>query len=143
MPTIILGKDAKLYQGAALGAIGTLTEVSNIKDASLTLTAGEADVTTRANAGWRAKKPTLRECSVDFVMMWDPADASFIAIRTAFLAGSPLELAILDQDRATPTAQGPKGQFSITGFTRSENLEEGITVSVTAKMTLFEQWHTT
>ena len=37
-------------------------------------------------------------------------------------------------------AQGPLGDFSITNFSRNEPLEEGVTVSVTAKLAKFEEW---
>jgi len=36
---------------------------------------GEADITTRGNSGWRATAPTLRECTVEFQMVWRPGDA--------------------------------------------------------------------
>ncbi len=75
MATFILGKDAKLYHGTA-GSTAT-TEMSNVRDVTLNLEAGEADVTTRANSGWRATAPTLRECTCEFEMVWDPADAGF------------------------------------------------------------------
>lgn len=140
MPTFILGKDAKIYQGAAGGDLAALTEMGNVKDVTLTLEAGEADVTTRANSGWRATAPTLRECSCEFEMVWKPGDAGFDAIKTAFLGGSTLELAILDQARDVSGAQGPKGSFAITGFSRSEALEEAIMVSVTAKLSAFDEW---
>jgi len=142
MATFILGKDAKIYQGAAGGALGTLTEMSNVKDVTLTLEAGEADITTRANGGWRATAPTLRECTCEFEMVWKPGDSGFDAVKAAFLAGSLLELAVLDQARETTGAQGPKGSFSITSFSRSEALEEAITVSVTVKLAVFDQWVT-
>ena len=38
--------------------------------------------------------------------------------------------------------QGPDGDFSITSFSRSEELEEAITVSVTAKLAVFRTWVT-
>ena len=142
MATFILGKDAKIYQGAAGGALGTLTEMSNVKDVTLTLEAGEADITTRANGGWRATAPTLRECTCEFEMVWKPGDSGFDAVKAAFLAGSLLELAVLDQARETVGAQGPKGSFSVTAFSRSEALEEAITVSVTVKLAVFDQWVT-
>jgi len=140
MPTFILGKDAKIYQGTAGGELSTLTEMDNVKDVTLTLEAGEADVTTRANSGWRATAPTLRECTCEFEMVWKPGDTGFDAIKGAFLGGTTLELAILDQARDVAGAQGPKGSFSITGFSRSEALEEAITVSVTAKLAEFDEW---
>ena len=140
MATFILGKDAKIYQGAAGGELATLTEMSNVRDVTLNLEAGEADITTRANGGWRATAPTLRECTCDFEMVWKPGDSGFDAIKAAFLAGTTLELAILDQARETTGAQGPKGSFSVTSFSRNEALEEAITVSVTAKLAVFDEW---
>lgn len=135
-----MGKDAKIYQGTAGGALAALTEMSNVKDVTLTLEAGEADVTTRGNSGWRATAPTLRECTAEFEMLWQPGDSGFDAIKTAFLAGTTLELAPLTHDRDNALAQGPKGSFSITSFTRNEPLEEGVTVSVTAKLAVWDQW---
>jgi TP901-1 family phage major tail protein len=140
MATFILGKDAKIYQGAAGGELATLTEMSNVKDVTLNLEAGEADITTRANSGWRATAPTLRECTCEFEMVWKPGDSGFDAVKTAFLTGGTIELAVLDQARETDGAQGPKGSFSITSFSRNEALEEAITVSVTAKLAVFDEW---
>ena len=140
MATFILGKDAKIYQGTAGGALGTLTEMSNVKDVTLNLEAGEADITTRANGGWRATAPTLRECTCEFEMVWKPGDAGFDAIKSAFLGGATIELAVLDQARETTGAQGPKGSFAITSFSRNEALAEAITVSITAKLAVFDEW---
>lgn len=140
MPDYLLGMEAKIYQGAAAAAIGALTEMSNVKDVTLNLEAGDADVTTRANSGWRGTAPTLREASVDFEMVWKTSDAGFQAIRDAYLANGTLELAVMDQDKATSGAEGLKGTFSITSFNRSEPLEEAISVSVTAKLVTFDEW---
>ena len=132
----LLGMNAKIYQGAAGGALATLTEMANVKDVTLTLEAGEADVTTRANAGWRATAPTLRECTAEFEMVWDPTDAGFTAIKNAFLTAGMVALKILDKTGG----QGPDGDFAITSFSRNEALEEAITVSVTAKLAVFRNW---
>ena len=140
MPDYILGKDAKIYQGPAATALGSLIELSNVKDVTVSLEAGEADVTTRANSGWRATATTLRECSVEFEMVWKPSDPGFQAVRNAYLNGTNLEFAVLDQARETSGAEGPKGSFSISSFSRNEPLEEAITVSVTAKLVKFDQW---
>ena len=111
-------------------ALAALAEMGNVRDVTLTLEAGEADITTRANSGWRATAPTLRECRAEFEMVWKPGDAGFDAVKNAFLTSATIELAILDQDKATAGAQGPKGSFSITSFSRNEALEEAITVSL-------------
>jgi len=140
MPDFIIGKDAKIYRGDAGDAIGDMTLMDNIQDLTLPMEAGEADITTRANSGWRATAAALRDCGAEFEMLWIPGDADLDAIQTAFLAGSTIELAILDQLRETAGAQGPKGTFSILNFSRNEPLEEGMTVNVTAKLTSFDQW---
>ncbi|MCC7408659.1 MAG: hypothetical protein IT442_13980 [Phycisphaeraceae bacterium] len=134
MPSFILGMNAKLYFGAA--GTTAATEMTNVRNVTLTLEAGEADVTTRANQGWRATAPTLRECTCEFEMVWDPADAGFTAIKDAFLAAGTVALKILDK----AGGQGPDGDFSITSFSRGEQLEEAITVSVTAKLAAFRDW---
>jgi len=126
--------NAKLYYGAARSSAAT--EMGNVKDVTLTLEAGEADVTTRANSGWRATAPTLRECTVEFEMVWDPTDAGFTAIKNAFLSAGLIALKVLDQ----AAGQGPDGDFAITSFSRNEALEEAITVSVTAKLSVFRSW---
>lgn len=136
----LLGKDGKLYFGVTGADLATLAELSNARDVSVKLSAGEADITTRANQGWRGTAPTLRECSVDFEMVWKPSDAGFSAIKTAYLTNGTVELAILTGAKNAAGAEGPKGSFSITEFTRDESLEEAIKVSVTAKLATFDQW---
>jgi hypothetical protein len=132
--------NAKIYQGPTGTALASLTEMDNVKDVTLNLEAGEADVTTRANQGWRATAPTLRECTAEFEMLWKPGDTGFDAIKTAFLTSATIALAVLTGEKATSGTEGPRGDFSITNFSRSEPLEEGVTVSVTAKLAKFEEW---
>ncbi len=142
MATYVLGMNAGLYQGVA-GATtpGSMTEVDNVRDVTLSMEAGEADITTRGNSGWRATAPTLRECSVEFQMVWKPGDSVFDAIKSAFLSAETVALAVLDQKVAVSGAQGPLGDFSITNFSRNEALEEAIVADVTAKLAKFVEWH--
>jgi len=136
----LLGMNAKIYQGATGADLASLAEMANVKDVTLTLNAGEADVTTRANQGWRATAPTLRECTAEFEMLWKPGDAGFDAIKTAYLSSDTVRLAVLTGAQDAAGTEGPVGDFSITNFSRSEPLEEGVTVSVTAKLAVFDQW---
>ena len=136
----LLGMNAKIYQGEAGADLTSLAEMANVKDVTLNLEAGEADVTTRANQGWRATAPTLRECTAEFEMLWKPGDDGFDAIKTAFLTSSTIRLAVLTGESTASGTEGPLGDFSITNFSRSEPLEEGVTVSVTAKLAVFEEW---
>lgn len=134
MPDFVLGQDGKMYYGVA--GVSASTEMTNVRDVTLNLEAGEADVTTRANQGWRATAPTLRECTCEFEMVWNPTDAGFTAIKNAYLSSGLVALKILDK----AGGQGMDGDFAITSFARNEALEEAITVSVTAKLSVFRAW---
>ena len=131
---IKLGMEAQLlYKVGGQGGAGTWVVLGNTRNVTLNLEAGEADVTTRANSGWRATVATLKEASVEFEMVWDTDDVGFAAIKDAFFDNDPLGFQILDAP--PPGGEGLQADFSITNFSRSEALEEAITVSVTAKVT--------
>lgn len=125
---IVLGLDAKLLRGTA-GTTGT-TEVKNVKDLTLNLESGEADVTTRATGGWRASAATLKEASLEFGILYDTADADFQAFQAAYFSNTPLSLFITDGNGG-----GLDADWSITAFTVEQPLEEAVSVSVTAKPT--------
>lgn len=128
-----LGLDCKLYRNTGSWESPTWVEVGNARDVTVNLEKGEADLTTRANDGWRATVGTLKDASLDLEMVWDPGDAGFAAVRDAFLNGTVLDMVALDGDIATSGSQGLRAEFSILSFSRNEPLEEGVTVNVTAK----------
>jgi hypothetical protein len=130
-----LGMDAKLYRNTGTYAAPTWVEVSNVKDVTLNLEKGEADVTTRANNGWRATVGTLKDASIEFQMVWDTLDAGFDANRQAFFDNTPLEFAVMDGDITDPDSEGLRATFDIFNFTRNEALEEAIMVDVSIKPT--------
>lgn len=140
-----LGMDAKLYRNTGTYASPTWTEITNVKDVTLNLEKGEADVTTRANNGWRATVGTLKDASIEFQMVWDTADAGFDAIRQAFFSNSAIEFAVMDGVISSPDSEGLRATFDIFNFTRNEALEEAIMVDVTIKPTYADnppQWIT-
>ncbi len=126
--SIVLGLNAKLLRGAA-GATGN-TEVKNVKDLTLNLESGEADVTTRATEGWRATVGTLKDASVEFEILYDTEDEDFGAFASAYFNNSIIALFITDG-----AGNGLDADFSVTGFSVEQPLEEALSVSVTAKPT--------
>lgn len=139
-----LGLDAKLYRNTGDYVAPVWAEFGNAKDVTLNLEKGEADVTTRANAGWRATVGTLKDGSIEFEMVWDTGDAGFAAIKDAYFNDTPIEMAAMDGDIAASGSEGLRASFSVTNFTRNEPLEEAITVSVTLKPTYAEhapEWY--
>ena len=125
---VVLGLDAKLLRGSA-GSTGA-TEVKNVKDLTLNLESGEADVTTRATSGWRASVATLKDASLEFGILYDTEDADFTAFQSAYFGNTPMALFVTDGD-----GNGLDADWSITGFSVEQPLEEALTVSVTAKPT--------
>lgn len=130
---IKLGMNAKLYRNT--GAYGTpvWAEMANVKDVTLNLETGEADVTTRGNAGWRATLATLREGSVEFEAVWDTDDAGFTAMQQAYFSNGTIEVAVMDGDITEAGTEGLRATMSVTNFSRNEPLEEAITASVSLK----------
>lgn len=130
--SIRLGMEAVLnFKTGGQGGAGSWNELANVRDVTLSLETGEADVTTRANSGWRATVATLKEASVEFEMVWDSTDTGFTAIKNAYINNGVIGMQVLDG----PAGEGLQADFMITAFSRSESLEEAITVSVTAKVT--------
>jgi hypothetical protein len=144
----VLGMNAKLYRGDDLLESASSSEISginwdeitNVRDVTLNLETGEADVTTRANSGWKQTLATLKDGSVEFEMVWDTNDPDFAAIRDAWLNNTEISLAVMDGDIDT-LAQGLVSNFVVTNFSRTEPLEDAIKVSVTAKPSSFTQWY--
>ena len=127
---IKLGLDAKLFRGTA-GTQGNI-EVTNVKDVSLSLESGEANVTTRKAKGWKLSVATLKEASLEITILYDTEDEDFLAFKEAYFSNTPLSLFVTDGDT---TAHGLDADFSVTGFTVDQPLEEAVTVKVTAKPT--------
>jgi len=126
--SIVLGLDAKLFRGVAGNTAAT--EMKNVKDVTLNIESGEADVTTRKAQGWKMSVATLKSGSVEFTMNYDTADADFLALQSAFFSNTPLAFFISDGH-----GNGLDADFTILNFNHSQPLEEAITVSVTIKPT--------
>jgi hypothetical protein len=125
---IILGFDTVLYRGPAGETAETAVE--NVKDVTVNMESGEADVTTRKTNGWRAYVGTLKEASVEFQILYDTEDEDFQAFHTAYFTNTPIALFISDGH-----GNGLDADFSITSFSLEQPLEEAVKVNITAKPT--------
>jgi hypothetical protein len=125
---IVLGLDAKLFRGEAGATAKTLVE--KIKDVTLTLESGEADVTTRATKGWRASAATLKDASLEFELQYDTEDEDYQAFAAAYFGNTPIALFVSDGNGV-----GLDADFSVLSFTINQPLEEAMSVSVSAKPT--------
>ena len=133
-----LGMEGKLFRNAGTYGTPDWKEMKNVKDLTLTLEKGEADLTTRGNAGWKATVGTLKEGSIEFEMVWDTEDEGFTALQNAWFGDTPVEMAVMDGPIATSGSQGLRATMSVISFSRKEPLEEAMSVSVTIKPTYAE-----
>lgn len=137
-----LGMDCVLYQGSSgETSLAAMSAVDNAQDVTLSMSAGEADTTTRGNDGWRSTTATLKEATVEFVMQFDTTDTVFDAIQTAFLDSAPLAFGVMDGPRTESGSSGPIGDWAITRFDRREALEETVKYDVTLKLKTFVEIH--
>ena len=130
-----LGLDAKLYRNTGTYVSPTWVEIGNVKDVTLALEKGEADVTTRLNGGWRATVGTLKDASIEFQMVWDTDDTGFAAIQAAYFDNTAIELAVMSGLITDPESEGLRATCDVFSFSRNEALEEAITVDVSVKPT--------
>jgi hypothetical protein len=133
--SVKLGLDGKLYRNTGTYAVPVWNEVKNVKDLTLNLEKGEADVSTRGNNGWRALLATLKDGSIEFEMVWDTEDDDFVAFRDSWFNNTAVELAVMDGDITVAGTQGLRALMMVFNFTRTEALEEAMMASVTVKPT--------
>ncbi len=133
---IELGMQKKLYRNSGTFATPVWEEVTNVTDLTFNLSLDEADITTRANNGWKASIGTLNDGSIDFDMIADRADPEFQAVEDAFINRTAVEYAVMEGDITVSGTQGWRLTVAVINFTRNEPLAEAVTVNVTLKPTL-------
>ena len=154
MPGAQLGLNARLYigdvftPGTAPADASEWNVTNNVRDCTLDLTKGTADVTTRANNGFVAIIGTLKDATLKFTSVWNDADAQFLVLSDAFMDNTQLWALVLDKELgvAGTTATGLMAWMEVVGFVRNEQLTEGITVDFSLKpaynLTLPPVWRT-
>ena len=126
--SVKLGLNCKLYRNDT-GGSGTYAspdwlEIENVKDLTIALSKDEADATTRANGGWKAVAGSLKDGSISFQMIDKPGDADLDAIRDAWLNGTQIDAAALNDAVTTSGAEGIRAWFEVVTFGRTENLAD-------------------
>lgn len=125
-----LGLEMKAYRNTGTHASPTWVEVDNIKDLEFDFEKARADMTRRASGGWRQERGTLKNGRATFQMVYDTADADYAYFAGAFVANTTFEMAFADGAIATAGTQYLRMRIDIFNFSRTENLEEGVMVSV-------------
>lgn len=129
----VLAEDAKLYYNTGTYGTPTWTEITNVKDLTLSLEKDEIDLTTRGSNGFKEFADGLIDASVEFGLLWDTSDAAFTALQDAFFNKTSEELLILDGSSATSGNQGLRATMMVKSFSRSESLGEALMVEVSVR----------
>ena len=145
MAKIPLGYQAKAYiNTATTGTTPSWTEISIIRNVTLNLEKGEADVTTRGAKGWKEVLPTLKEATIDTELVWDADDTLFAKLLDAFLNDTNLEFLFLDGEVTAQGSQGLRAVCGIFKFSRDEQLDGALIANVSLKPTygaVKPSWH--
>jgi hypothetical protein len=144
----LLGLNAKAYRctttratwGAADGngmnggaAHTGLDEITQAKDVKFSIDKGSADVSIRGNNGWASTLATLKDGEGTITMVYDPADADFVALMASYLLNTLIPLALLDNAKTVVGTMGIWADFSVTKMEKDEALTEGQMVTFTIK----------
>jgi hypothetical protein len=132
---IRLGIQCRLYRNTGTYQNPVWNEIRAVRDVTLNLQTAKADVTSRANNGWRANVATLREASIETQLLWDPSEDDFTVLLNAYLNNTTIEILALDGPVTQTGSQGLRAECSVTAFSRSEALEEAVTAAVTLEPT--------
>jgi hypothetical protein len=133
-----LGLDGKLYYNANSYASPDWQELTRIKDVTINQSLGEADVSTRAGAGWREMVGTLLDGSVDFSLLQAPVgevDAAFDAVSDAFYGRTDIEFLILNGAIGEAGVRGLRATMIVTKFDETQGLEDATMHDVTIRPT--------
>lgn len=144
-----LGLAAKLYRlttgtraswGTADGngfnsgaAPSNLDPLDNVQDLGWSVTDGESDISTRGNNGFVATLPAMSTLELHFNMVYDSADADFLALMKAKIAKTTIAAAALDGDKATSGVLGVWADWYVFTVQKTEDLQEGQKVDFTLK----------
>lgn len=69
--------------------------------------------------------PTQRKITADVEFMWEEANTQIVAFRTAWEAGNPITLSLLDGAYLTAGSYGPKADWAISDHPVDANLNDG------------------
>jgi len=137
-----LGKDAVGYYHATAGTAlsGMTAMLTGVSDVQLNMGAGAAKTSTRGGAGWETELPTLRTLEATLKIPFDPTDAGYIALMTAYTTGAKIAAAFLTDAKSVDGAEGPVGDFSVVKFDRNEPLDGVSEVDVSLKLSTYLCW---
>lgn len=141
----VIGLDCKLYYNSATWASPTWVEIDIAMDVKVSLADSEGEVLTRETI-FKLFLQGGRDLALEWDMLADHDHAAYTALRDAFLSRTTIELLALDGDSGVADNEGPRADFRLFTFERTEPREGAATLALAAKPTRtanLPEWHTT
>lgn len=125
-----IGLNAELSYGTVGSASVTYAAMCNVRDVTLNLERGEADISTRCS-DIELVVSTMQKISLEFEMIWDEDDADFANVLSHYTANTVIYLQCLSSDDGS----GVAGPWVITKLNRKEGLRDAVIAEVAVKPT--------
>lgn len=113
----------------------TWAAVDIIKDVTLDIAMGEADLSSRQSI-WKLVNPTQLAASVEINFYWNTVDANYLLLQAGAIAGTDIDMAFMDTAIATSKAHGLRGHVGVFGWGRSEPIDGEVRGKATLKPTM-------
>lgn len=130
LSSVPLGRNASINRntGAAFGTV-TWLAIPNIQDVTLTSARAKGDVSVRGSE-FKQYVMGQRDVAVTFSLVLVKADSGYQALRDAHIAGTPIQLAVLDEAATVSGAYGLNADWHVDEFSPGQPLDDGIKFDV-------------
>lgn len=123
------GKNGAIAQNDGTYGSPTWNTLTGTRDQKLSLEWDKFEAGDR-ESNWKSYLLSQKDAAVEFDMIWNSTNTDHTGLRTACLAGTPKEYAIMDGPIATVGSIGFRMEMLITGFSHDRPLSDGDKVSV-------------
>lgn len=128
-----IGQQRFISRNSATYESPTWVPIDITKDCKIPFAHGESDASFRGYGGFSAMEPGLTALSFEFNIIEDRTNAQYVALRTAFLAKSSIDIFASDSDPTTGSPTGPRATCKVFKFDQGETLGDVCTIDVVLK----------
>lgn len=133
-----VGHECSLYYNSGTRAVPNLTLINKARNVTCNMACGEAEISSRESV-WKMKRQGLREFEITFSYAKKAGtDAVFDVLIAAAIAGTVVDLWMLDGTSAETGTQGPRAYCQLFDVSHTQELEGAEEVEFVAKATYYE-----
>lgn len=123
------GGDCKLYINTGSWASPTWTEVTNVRDLTMSLSKTLADASRRVSA-WKQYVSGQKDTRITFQMVWDDEDTNFQLFLDAYNNDTTVECLVISGAYNVAGTEGLRAVFEIANCQRNEPLDDVVTAEI-------------